>query len=53
MKILALDLGKFNSVSCFYNTQTQTTEFGPVQSIGGLLSLRHARLGLLNLRPMR
>ena len=27
MKILALDLGKFNSVSCFYDTQTQAAEF--------------------------
>jgi transposase len=27
MKILALDLGKFNSISCFYNPQTQATEF--------------------------
>ena len=27
MKILALDLGKFNSVSCLYNTKTQATEF--------------------------
>jgi transposase len=27
MKILALDLGKFNSVSCFYDIKTQVTEF--------------------------
>jgi hypothetical protein len=27
MKILALDLGKFNSVSCFYDTKTQAAEF--------------------------
>ena len=27
MKILALDLGKFNSVSCFYDTKTQVPEF--------------------------
>ena len=27
MKILALDLGKFNSVSCLYDTKTQATEF--------------------------
>jgi hypothetical protein len=27
MKILALDLGKFNSVSCFYDTLGQATEF--------------------------
>lgn len=27
MKILALDLGKFNSVSCFYDTKTHSTEF--------------------------
>jgi transposase len=27
MKILALDLGKFNSVSCLYDTETQSAEF--------------------------
>jgi transposase len=27
MKILALDLGKFNSVSCLLDNQTQATEF--------------------------
>ena len=27
MKILALDLGKFNSVSCLYDTASQTAEF--------------------------
>ena len=27
MKILALDLGKFNSISCLYNTENQATEF--------------------------
>jgi transposase len=27
MKILALDLGKFNSVSCVYDTKTQAAEF--------------------------
>jgi transposase len=27
MKILALDLGKFKSVSCFFDTQQQTTEY--------------------------
>jgi hypothetical protein len=27
MKILALDLGKFNSVSWFYDTKTQAAEY--------------------------
>jgi transposase len=27
MKILAIDLGKFNSVACFFNTLTNQSEF--------------------------
>jgi transposase len=37
MKILALDLGKFNSVSCFYDTKTQAMEFWTCATTGPYL----------------
>jgi hypothetical protein len=37
MKILALDLGKFNSVSCFYNPQTRLPHATTIKLSGRLI----------------
>jgi transposase len=37
MKILAIDLGKFKSVACVFDTQTQQTEYHTVASTAGYL----------------
>ena len=34
MLIIAIDLGKFNSVACLYNTQTQKQQFDKRDALG-------------------
>ena len=34
MLIIAIDLGKFNSVACIYNTQTQKQQFDKRDALG-------------------
>ena len=34
MLIIAIDLGKFNSVACLYNTQTQKQQFAKRDALG-------------------
>ncbi|NJO41701.1 MAG: IS110 family transposase [Cyanobacteria bacterium CRU_2_1] len=37
MKILAIDLGKYNSVACFFDTATNPSEFEPIATQGWAL----------------
>ena len=38
MLIIAIDLGKFNSVACIYNTQTQKQQFDKRDALGAAKS---------------
>ena len=38
MLIIAIDLGKFNSVACLYNTQTQKQQFDKRDALGAAKS---------------
>ena len=50
MKILALDLGKFNSVSCFYDTKTQATEYWTCASTRSVFDATHGLTGFGTIR---